>query len=482
MSELRLSSGDAPESVLSAQFLHDLRTPLNQIIGYSDMLTEQVKEEGQLGLLEDLEKIHAAGHQLLALLSRRAPSLPDAQHENGKPSVSATPAPSGLHTEATLLAVNDAEATLLVVDDIEANRDVLSRRLERQGHHVFMASNGYLAMEAVRSRSFDVILLDIMMPEMDGYEVLQQLKADESLRHIPVIMISALDELDSVVRCIEMGAEDYLPKPFNPILLKARIGACLEKKRLRDREMRLFRELKQNHKRLQELEELRDNLTHMIIHDLRTPLNSVMVGLQTLQVAGALNDMQREIMSIALRGGEMLLDMISELLDVDKMESGSVELDYKVLSASDLVASVVSQVAFLSERKSITLAQQTSSDLPPLRGDENMLRRTLVNLVGNAIKFTPAGGAVTIGVSEGEDCQSLEFSVSDTGQGIAAEAFERIFQKFGQAGLPADGQIRSTGLGLTFCKLVVEAHGGHIEVTSHLEQGSKFRFTIPLCR
>src|SRR5580700_475091 len=158
-----------------------------------------------------------------------------------------------------------------------------------------MATNGCEAMEAVRARAFDLVLLDIMMPEMDGYAVLQHLKADEGLRHIPVIMISALDESDSVVRCIEMGAEDYLPKPFEPTLLKARIGACLEKKRAHDGEMRLFGQCQQSYIRLQELEKLRDDLTHMIIHDLRTPLTSVITGMQTLEVLGSLNQDQQEV-------------------------------------------------------------------------------------------------------------------------------------------------------------------------------------------
>lgn len=123
---------------------------------------------------------------------------------------------------------------LLVVDDNEMNRDILSRRLEQEGHKVSFAENGRQALEMIRAEPFDIVLLDIMMPEMNGYEVLEHLKADKNLRHIPVIMISAVDELDSVIRCIELGAEDYLPKPFNATLLRARVGASLEKKRLRD--------------------------------------------------------------------------------------------------------------------------------------------------------------------------------------------------------------------------------------------------------
>jgi CheY-like chemotaxis protein len=123
---------------------------------------------------------------------------------------------------------------LLVVDDNEMNRDVLSRRLERQGYTFALAEDGEDALRVVRTASFDLILLDIMMPKMNGYQVLEHLKADSDLRHIPVVVISAVDELDSVVKCIELGAEDYLFKPFNPVLLKARVSACIEKKRLID--------------------------------------------------------------------------------------------------------------------------------------------------------------------------------------------------------------------------------------------------------
>lgn len=132
---------------------------------------------------------------------------------------------------------------VLVVDDNEMNRDLLSRRLHRQGFTVVMAEDGKQALDVVRTQPFDLVLLDVMMPHMNGYQVLEALKTDADLRHIPVIMVSALDDIDSVVRCIELGAEDYLFKPFNPTLLKARIGACLEKKRLRDQEQAFLKQL-----------------------------------------------------------------------------------------------------------------------------------------------------------------------------------------------------------------------------------------------
>jgi len=138
---------------------------------------------------------------------------------------------------------NIQSSSVLVVDDIEMNRDMLCTLLQADGHKASVAENGRLGLEMIKAEPYDLILLDVMMPEMNGYQVLEQMKADSSLRDIPVIVLSALDEIGSVVRCIELGAEDYLPKPFDPVLLRARIGACLEKKHLRDQEVQLRREL-----------------------------------------------------------------------------------------------------------------------------------------------------------------------------------------------------------------------------------------------
>jgi adenylate cyclase len=146
-----------------------------------------------------------------------------------------------------------AQACVLVVDDNETNRDLLRRRLQKQGYSVTVAENGYQALELIQSEPVDLVLLDIMMPRMNGYQVLEQIKANPDLRHIPVLVISALDDLDSVVKCIELGAEDYLSKPFNPILLKARISACLEKKRLRDREKAYLQQLSEEREKSERL-------------------------------------------------------------------------------------------------------------------------------------------------------------------------------------------------------------------------------------
>ncbi len=252
-----------------------------------------------------------------------------------------------------------------------------------------------------------------------------------------------------------------------------------EKRRVHDLELRFTEELQGNFTRLQELEKLRDDLKNMIIHDLRTPLTSVISGMQMLEIMGKLDEDQREMVDIALSGGEVLLGMINDLLDVEQMESGAMQLKIVNIDAAALITSATSQIASLASNKKLSLKQHIAPELPTFHGDEGKLRRVLVNLMGNAIKFTPPGGIVTTNVSLGES-QTLLFSVSDTGEGIPAASFERIFEKFGQVQSRQSGGAMSTGLGLTFCKLAVQAHGGAIEVESTPGEGSTFSFTIPL--
>jgi len=232
---------DQPSSV--AHMRHTLRTPLNHIIGYSEMLLEEAEERHLQEFVADLQKIRSAGKQLLSMINDlldpvivQAGSPPPAPKTTDPSSLFRDPE-SGSHPEDRSPAIHALSGRLLVVDDNDSNRDMLSRRLTHEGYDVLMAANGRQALELVKNEPVDLVLLDVMMPEMNGYEVLQHLKGHGTWRDIPVIMISALDEIESVVRCIERGAEDYLPKPFDPVLLRARIGACLEKKRLRDQEV-----------------------------------------------------------------------------------------------------------------------------------------------------------------------------------------------------------------------------------------------------
>ncbi len=241
---------------------HDLRTPLNAIKGYSELLIEDMEAEGgERPLRADLAKLKDSADQLLGQIDAMvalARQQSDGADDGGGRTEQFDVVADVLRTVAPLPAAgasNEAlqSSAILVVDDNAANRDVLERRLTREGHKVITAASGASALDLVARQDFDLILLDLIMPEMGGFEVLRRLKAAEQTSHIPVIVISALDELDTVVRCIEAGAEDYLTKPFNPVLLRARVGASLEKKWLRDREKKFIADLEQEKQRSETL-------------------------------------------------------------------------------------------------------------------------------------------------------------------------------------------------------------------------------------
>jgi adenylate cyclase len=232
---------------------YQARAPLNGVIGYSEILLENAVDKEQEEIIPDLEKIHTAGKLFLARLNNIIDfSNLDAGLKSPAPGATdQSPLIDSVMASLRELAQESAAVTcgetgsILVVDDNEINRDLLSRYLARLGHTVQAAPDGRQALEMIDSGAFDLVLLDIMMPELNGYQVLQHLQDSANWRDLPVIMISALDEMDSVVRCIELGAADYLPKPFNPVLLRARVGACLEKKRLRDLEKEQKRQLQE---------------------------------------------------------------------------------------------------------------------------------------------------------------------------------------------------------------------------------------------
>lgn len=255
---------------------HDLRTPLNAIKGYSELLIEDMEADGEQPLRDDLVKLRNSADQLLgqidAMVALTQSRGDEAEESNGGATKQIDVVADVLRTVAPLPAAGAAREGLppshiLVVDDNASNGDVLERRLAREGHHVITAAGGGTALELVAKQEFDLVLLDLIMPDMSGFEVLRRLKASQQTKDIPVIVISALDELDSVVRCIEAGAEDYLSKPFNPILLQARVGASLEKKWLRDREKKFIADLAEEKRRSEVL--LLNILPQSIVHRMR---------------------------------------------------------------------------------------------------------------------------------------------------------------------------------------------------------------------
>ena len=241
-------SGDSGYDEFRSKLRHDLRTPLTALKGYGEMLLEDAPAATAGPFVDDLQKILNAAKRLLARVdnlvefaSRESKDIP--LTDNGTSMFSALERVVRPRS-AAFMAGKKSACRILIVDDHESNRDLLSRRLTRDAHHVVTAANGETALAMVEQEPFDLILLDLLMPGMSGYEVLERLKCDPRHNEIPVLIISALDEIESAVRCIEAGAEDYLSKPFDPVLLHARVNACLEKKRLRDREKLILEQLR----------------------------------------------------------------------------------------------------------------------------------------------------------------------------------------------------------------------------------------------
>jgi class 3 adenylate cyclase len=268
---LARDAGSDDEETLRKHLRHDLRTPINAIKGYGEMLLEDAESDGLADFAQDLRRLLVAAEGMLG----RIDALVDLTHEGAAADAAdpAEPLTSLVsHAFESMHFARDATrpdpvGRILVVDDNEPNRDLLARRLTRDGHQVELAADGYQALAAVAERPFDLVLLDLMMPGISGYEVLGRLKADEGTREIPVIMISALDEMDTIVRCIEAGAIDYLPKPFDPTLLRARIGSSLDNKLLRDRERQILAELRVEKERNDAL--LHSILPHAIVERIK---------------------------------------------------------------------------------------------------------------------------------------------------------------------------------------------------------------------
>ena len=468
---------------------HDLRTPLNAIKGYSELLIEDMDADGAHPLRGDLTKLKESADHLLgqidamAALARRG----DAETtDSGSQALKLDLVADVLRTVQPLPADGVRAAAyssrILVVDDNASNRDVLERRLVREGHRVLCAANGASALELIVRQEFDLILLDLIMPEMSGFEVLRRLKAAEHTRHIPVIVISALDELDSVVRCIEAGAEDYLTKPFNPILLSARIGASLEKKWLRDREKKFVADLEQEKARSETL--LLNILPQSIVNRMRngemviadrvaeaTILFCDLVGFTALSqelAADRIIDFLSKIFSA--------FDQLAAEFGVEKIKTIG---DAYKMCIRDRLEEVRTLIAPLAEKNGNMLELQPAENLGSMRTDRTKLKQSLLNILSNASKFTENGRLTLVAERFETDRPMVRFAITDTGIGMTEEQLGRLFQAFSQADASTTKKYGGTGLGLAISRQFCQLLGGDITVASRPGEGSTFTITLP---
>lgn len=380
--------------------------------------------------------------------------------------------PSQPHSMST--TCHAAPADILIVDDTPANLQLLGGMLKERGHKVRPVPDGRMALQVAATAPPDLILLDINMPGMNGYEVCAQLKRSERTRDVPVIFISALTETLDKVMAFAVGGVDYVTKPFQFEEVDARVACHLKLRRLQIDLAQRNEELRQSNEDLRRLQQQRDSLTHMIVHDLRSPLTGVIGAFDMIALENnALTAISQKMLGVGHSAGRQIIEMINSLLDISKIEAGQLT---PRRTPADLVALAREAVTLLSGLHGQRTVTVESFEEPlPMSIDCDLIQRVFQNLIANALKFTAPTGSIRVRITPSPG--AVRVRVTDDGAGIAAQYHQRIFEKFGQV---QTGQSRSgTGLGLTFCKLAIEIHGGRIGVESEVGNGSTFWFELP---
>jgi len=380
------------------------------------------------------------------------------------------------------LAPPPADAPLiLVADDVPANVELLFDQLHVLGFRAVAAYDGPSALRVCADRHPDLCILDVSMPAGDlgvddrsaGFEVCRRIKRDPRTARIPVIFVTALNDTTDRVKAIEAGGDDFLTKPHNRLVLGARVRSLLKLKAATDA-------LEESLRKQKELEKVRDDLMKMIVHDLKSPLTSVIGAMEMLIDGdfGPLTEYQRKALADTEARAQDLLALIEDLLEVARLEESRLALHLARLAPLALLNEVAREWEIRVQQERARLLLEVGRDARAVDADQALIKRVFSNLIQNALTHSARSVTVTLGART--DSGGTLFTVADDGVGIPPEYHDIIFRKFEQVRTPHIPRVRSSGLGLAFCKLVVEAHGGRIWVKSGPErQGSAFHFWLP---
>ena len=360
----------------------------------------------------------------------------------------------------------DHTARILIVDDERHNRQLLEVMLTPEGYHLQTAVSGEDALTIVAQQPPDLVLLDVMMPGMDGYQLAAKIKGNHATENIPVIMVTALDDRNAKMLGLNAGAEDFLSKPVDRAELCVRVRNLLRLKAYGAYQLRF-----------------KDEFLSHVSHELRSPLTAIKQFTTILLggLAGDLNKEQREYQEIVLKNIQQLQSMIDDLLEVTRLETGKLTVEPESVSVANAVIDTYNTLQVTARAKGVALSFDLPSDLPAANADQTRLRQILIILLENAIKFTPGGGAVTVQVRLAhEDPGFLLFDVTDTGCGIDPEITDRIFERLYQVTERIQSSRKGLGLGLYICKELVTRQGGQIWVECQPGEGTTFSFTLPV--
>lgn len=352
------------------------------------------------------------------------------------------------------------QKSILIVDDEPNNFDVIEILLFKENYALNYASTGHEALEQIQHHPPDVILLDVMMPDMDGIEVCRRIRKNVDWRHIPIIVVTALNSKEDLAQCLAAGADDFISKPVSGVEIRARVRSMLR--------------IRQQYTDLQESLQLREDLANMIVHDLRNPLTSITLTCDLLRLIETSGKTLEKVEQISI-AGQQLQTLVDSLLTTAKLQSGKLVPNLTENDLHEIGVSVLSDFSAIAAQKNIQLLHHFPEPGGCALLDAILFRRILDNLLSNAIKFSPSNSQVTLHL-EYPAGKQVRVQVSDRGPGVSKEFKQSIFEKYEIGGLIKGAS--QTGLGLAFCKLAVESHQGQITVAENSPTGSVFTVEI----
>ena len=357
------------------------------------------------------------------------------------------------------------KSKILIVDDVKENVDILNQYFSARGFQTILAYGGAQAVDKAERERPDVILLDIMMPDVDGFRVCEILKKERThFKNIPIILVTAKEDIDSKIKGLSLGAEDYVTKPFDVKELEARVNSALRLKKALDE--------------LKELNDLKNQFLGMASHDIKAPISRIERTVEAiLKNKSILKPEQLEYLKKIREEAQGIFNLISDLLNVVKIETGKMGLEFEKVSLEKLVEEVFRMNQISAEAKKIEMEIHMDKEAPKILADPARLLEVVENVMTNAIKFTPSGKKIKIYVKKAKG--GVELSIQDEGVGIPKQELPRLFDRFARLSPQATSGEKGTGLGLSICKQIVDLHKGKIDVQSEEGKGTLITVFLP---
>lgn len=358
---------------------------------------------------------------------------------------------------------------ILVVDDVPQNLQVLRSTLQKEGYRIAAANNGQVALRYLQKEVPDLILLDVMMPEINGFEVCREIKSQKIFNDVPVIFLTARTEVEDVIAGFDAGGVDYITKPFNMAELLMRVKTHMELKLARDQLLAYTEELKA-------LNEEKTEFLSIASHDLKNPLTAVLMHAETIAQDPEAQPYVQERGSAILHSGRRMMDIITNLLDINRLESGRLEPEKELFDVQDLLTELVLGHERQARAKHLTLEWKPTDALMLLNTDWQLFAQILENLLSNAIKYSPEGKTITIGVVDGDQ---IKCYIKDQGPGFTESDKAKMYRKFSRLSARPTGGEHSTGLGLSIVKRLTSLLGAELSCESTVGEGATFFVSLP---